>query len=179
METKKLSIEEIAELHELELIGYESRDRRYPRHGAALIGFETFAEAEEIAKQYGGEIIKFHRKDGYCYWDLLGWTNEPIKPLGDMYGDDYGTIFKMGEGGFYYDEIAPRLDDFNYLDELSSFIEGKKRLWQEIESMDDDEVIITYYGDYYDTLPQETMEWSHDTHKYVIGVYIADTEEEL
>jgi len=36
--------------------------------------------------------------------------------------------------------------------------------------MEDDEVVITSYGSYSETVKDNRMIWSHDTHTYVIGV---------
>lgn len=176
---RKLSYEEIADLHELRVINTTEGANGYPRNVAwALIGFDNFTQAERVAKKYGGEIRKLHKRVGWQLWEDQGWENEPIRPHGDMYGEDYGTIYKMTKEEFYRDEVAPRLDDIGNLNDLYSFVEGKIRLWREIDCMDDDEVIITYYGDYYETWKQEEMEWSHDTHKYVIGVVLNEEEED-
>lgn len=47
----------------------------YPRglHGA-VIGFDSYDEAEKVAKVYGGEVVEFHRRDGWQLWESRGYA---------------------------------------------------------------------------------------------------------
>lgn len=39
---------------------------------------------------------------------------------------------------------------------------------------EDDEIVITCFGEYYDTIKERTMAYSYDSHSYAIGLIDID-----
>ena len=46
--------------------------------GKAIVGFASFAEAEEIAKKYDLAIHSYTKRDGERVWTDCGWEDAPF-----------------------------------------------------------------------------------------------------
>lgn len=57
---------------------------------------------------------------------------------------------------------------------MQSFINSKKEVFEEIEKAEVHQKVITYMGDYYETIDAKSMYFSHDTRNYVIGLISKD-----
>ena len=62
------------------------------------------------------------------------------------------------------------VSDFESFDTLRSFLDQKAKIKDEIEDAEDDEIVITCCGEYYDTIKERTMAYSYDSHSYAIGL---------
>lgn len=71
---------------------------------------------------------------------------------------------------FYEEEVKPRVEEFDDFDSLSSFVEKKKEIFEKLELLDEDEMIITCEGRYYETIPKASMSFYFDTKTTVIGL---------
>lgn len=166
------SLEQIAYQNGLELIETTSERTGYPanlRH--AIIGFETFEEAEKIAGENNLSIGIFTKRDGWqLYYRTGNSAHEPFKNSADNYGDDYHGFTTEDIDTFYEEEVKPRVEEFDDFDSLSSFIEKKKEIFEKLELLDEDEMIITCEGRYYETIPKASMSFYFDTKTTVIGL---------
>lgn len=173
MKTTK-DLHEIAESNGLEIIETTSQANGYPSNlKYAIIGFETFEDAEKLATEHDLEIQSFEKRDGWQLWARTGNTAyEPFKNNSDDYGDNYSEFDggSIDEETFLQDEVLERLSDFNNFEDLQNFINSKKEFFEEIEKAGVHQKVITYMGDYYETIDAESMYFSHDTHHYVIGL---------
>ena len=88
----------------------------------------------------------------------------------DDYGDDYNMFTHDELDDYYENEVKPRLDSFDDIDSLKAFVDEQESIMDELDRCYENEAVITYCGDYYDTVKVKSIEWSHDTHHYVIGV---------
>jgi hypothetical protein len=172
-----VDLREIAEAEELDYIETTSERNGYPRNiKGAIKGFDTFEKAEEIAKKYGLEIESFEKKDGWQLWYRTGsYMSGPFKNSSEDYGDDYseipyGVYDPHEESDFIENEVLPQLDDATDFSEIRNILESAERLWEEIQKLKEGEVIITYLGDYYETIKRVSMYFYHDTNHYVIGL---------
>ena len=177
METKK-NLHEIAESNNLEIIETTSQSNGYPSNlKYAIIGFESFDEAEKLADEYDLEIHSFEKRDGWQLWARTGNTmHEAFKNGSEDYGDNYSEFDggSMDEETFLQEEVLERLSDFNNFEDLQSFINSKKEVFEEIEKAGVHQKVITNMGDYYETIDKESMYFSHDTRNYVIGLISKD-----
>lgn len=167
----EMNLRELADNEGLRYVETTSEANGYPRHiKGAIIGFDTFEDAEALAEEHGLTIMQLHKRDGWQLWYRRGETYEAMEITSGDYGDDYSELLQMDAEDFYSEEVEPMLDNFATLAELRTFIEEKEELWEEVENLEEDEVIITYEGRYYETIKQKTMSWSFDTHNYEIGL---------
>lgn len=169
----KLDITKIAEKYNLEIIETTNQSNGYPSNlQYAIIGFETFKQAEEIAEKYNLEISTFEKRDGWNLWYRTGanmykaFTNSC-----EDYGDNYSEVRKMDEEDFIENEVKWFLEDnLKSFEQIESFLSAKKEIWKEVDMMEDDEIVITYEGNYFETIKKESMYFYHDTKHIVIGV---------
>lgn len=158
--------------NEFELIETTSEPNGYPRNlRKAIIGFETFEQAEELAEKHGLSIEMFERRDG---WDLWTRRNRIFKPF------DMANIY-VGEGYDFYktmsfEEFCEREDIQGQLKECTDFyemqarLESFKELFEEIESLKEGEILIKNNDGNTFVSKEYTMQYSYDTHNYAIGL---------
>lgn len=173
MKTTK-DLHEIADSNNLEIIETISEANGYPSNlQYAIIGFETFKEADEIAEKYGLEIESFEKKDGWQLWYRTGnKMYETFENGSDDYGDNYSEFNggEMSEEAFLEEEVLPRLSEFETFDDLQEFLNSKKEVYESISEAELDEKVITYMGEYYETIKMRSMYFNHDTRCYAIGL---------
>lgn len=166
-----INLRDLAEQEGLHFVETTSESNGYPRNlKDALIGFDTFDEAEALAKEHGLDIMLLHKRDGWQLWHRKGNAYEPMTITSADYGDDYSDLEYMGEEDFYDEEVAPMLDAFSTLAELKAFIEDQEEIWEEMSVMDRDELMILHDGKFYEMIEKNPMSWSFDTHNYEIGL---------
>jgi hypothetical protein len=168
----QIDLREIAENNGLTYAESTSGTNGYPSNiKGIIIGFDNFQDAEELAEKHGLNIEFFTKKDG---WDLWERTNnqahEPMKNSSDDYGDNYSQLEKMNEKVFYESEIKDSIENFDNLEDLQNFLSKKQELFEEIEKMEVDEIVITYQGDFYETIKKVSMSFTHDTKTTIIGL---------
>ena len=93
-----------------------------------------------------------------------------MKNSSDDYGDNYSQLEKMNEKVFYESEVKDSLENFDNLEDLQNFLSKKQELFEEIENMEVDEIVITCQGEYYETIKKESMYFTHDTNHVTIGL---------
>ncbi len=169
-----LDLRFIAEENDLEYIETTSARNGYPQSiKGAVIGFETYEEAKNFASENDLEIQFFKKKDGWDLWYRNGNTAyEGLTIYSSDYGDDYDDICSddhENEQEFIQSEISERIAQLSSFEEIERFLSDKKDLWEKVEIIEEDEIIITCCGMYYETLKKETMRFSHDTRTTVIG----------
>lgn len=174
---KNAELREIAEKNGLTYIETTSGSNGYPSNiKGAIIGFETFEEAEKLADEHNLSIEFFKKKDGWQLWERTNnEAHEPMTNSAEDYGDNYGEFEKISESEFIENEILPTLRDLEQTDYcdfefLEGFISEKKKLFEEIDSMEEDEIVITREGNYHDTIKRNSMYFGHDTKHTIIGL---------
>ena len=164
-------LRELADNNALQFIETTSATNGYPQDlKPALIGFNDYEEAEEFAQEHGLQTYIFHKRDGWQLWQRSKPAYEPMTITSDDYGDDYNMFTHDELDGYFGNEVKPRLDDFDNMEELKKFLNNQEEIMDELDRCNENEAVITYCGDYYDTVKVKSIEWSHDTHNYVIGV---------
>lgn len=170
---KTLRLRDIAEQNELSYIETTPERNGYPsRIKGAIIGFDTFEQAESLAVEHGLRIEVFTKKDGWQLWHRTGnWANEAFTMSTDMFGDNYTEFSSdVSEDDFFDTEIQPFISDFNNFDEVELFLNWKKEIFEEIEKASEDEIVITKYGYYYNTVKTKLMQYYYDTNHFAIGL---------
>ncbi len=162
---------ELAEELSLDRVEVTSGRNGYPENlQAALVGFETFEDAERVANEHHLEVVRLHRRDGWQLYESKGREFSAMSPDSSWYGDDYATYKKMDKEDFYQEFIQPFIEDISSLDDLKALVEEREKLWDEFEEMEETELLITCEGRHYETIEEHPMQWSYDTHNYIIAV---------
>src|SRR5690606_19492966 len=163
---------EIAEANGLDYIETTSERNGYPSNiKSAIIGFDSFEQAQELANTYGLSIESFEKRDGWALWYRTGNSMyEEFTNSVEDYGDNYMEYAPMEREEFYEQEIKEILSDFDSWEDLSDFLSRMESIWEEIEKLEDNEVVIAHEGRYYDTISTKSMSFYHDTKHYAIGL---------
>lgn len=167
---------EIASENGLQLIETTVNMTGYPEAlQKAIIGFDTFEQAEELAKENGLSIEAFKQHDGWDLWYRTGCQmGEAFLRSAEDFGDDYRGYTKEDLEDFYLNEVQPMVSDFEDFDSLRSFLNMEEKIKDEIEEAEDDEIVITCCGEYYDTIKERPMAYHLDAHSYAIGLIDID-----
>ncbi len=163
---------DVIEENGLELIDTTSAKNGYPQDlQKAIIGFDTFEQAEALAKENGLRIEFFQQHDGWDLWYRTGWqAGEPFLRSAEDYGDDYSEFSKKELEGFYENNVQPMVSDFEDFDSLRSFLNMEEKIKDEIEEAEEGEIVITYCGEYFDTIVEHPMAYHCDSNSYAIGL---------
>jgi hypothetical protein len=139
----------------------------------AVIGFQTWDDAQQFADTYGGDINLYHRRTGWHLWENLGRVWEPFTPNDfiQKFSDNYNIETNDPE------QVADRLkslaDSFEGdMDKLKSQLAEISELWEKVEQAPEEYAVVSYCGAYFDTLHPLSMWICHDTHHWSIGVSI-------
>ena len=171
-------LESIAEENGLEVITTTSARNGYPqRLQSAIIGFDTFEDAEKLANENGMSIEIFTKHDGWGLWYRTGGhALAPFERSGEEYGDEYRQYSKADLESFYMNEVQPSVCAFDDFASLRYFLYIMEEIRDKIEEADDDEIILATYGGYYDTIKKTTMWYRYDTHQFAIGLIDRENE---
>ena len=171
-------LESIAEENGLEVITTTSARNGYPQSlKRAIIGFDTFEEADKLATENGLSIEVFSRHDGWTLWYRIGThAFAPFERDGTEYGDEYRQYSKEDLEGFYMNEVQPSVCAFDDFESLRCFLDIMEEIRDKIEDADDDEIILATSGGYYDTIKKTTMSYCYDTHHFAIGLIDRENE---
>lgn len=171
-------LKSIAEENGLEVITTTSARNGYPRDlQRAIIGFDTFEDAEKVANENGLSIEIFTKHDGWTLWYREGThALAPFERDGSEYGDEYRQYSKEDLEGFYQSEVQPTVYIFDDFESLRYFLHIMEEIRDKIEEADDDELVLATWGGYYDTIKKTTMWYRYDTRQYVIGLIDRENE---
>ena len=168
----RTDLEYIAEANGLELIDTTSAMNGYPqRLQRAIIGFDTFEDAERLASENGLSVEIFRKRDGWSFWyrtNNNAW--EAFERSADEYGDDFRQFTKEDLKGFYENEVQPSVCCFDDFASLRWFLDTMEKIHDKIEDADEDELVLSCCGQYYDTIKKTTMSYCYDTHHFAIGL---------
>lgn len=170
--TEDNTIEAIADEYGLDVIETTSNSDGYPENlQKALVGFETFEEAQDVAEQYGMMITTFTKEYGQQLYFRNGkQTYEPLRITAKDYGDNYKAYSSKDAKSYFEEEVKPRLCEFKNISDLQDFIDEQSTIIDELEFIGDDELVIVRNNEYYKTINREMMEWYADTKYISIGV---------
>lgn len=171
-------LESIAEENGLEVITTTSARNGFPqRLKRAIIGFDTFEDAEKLAHEKGLSIEIFTKRDGWCLWYRDGsHALAPFERSFEEYGDEYRQWSKADLDDFYVNEVQPSVCAFDDFASLRCFLDIMEEIRNRIEDADDNEIVLASFGGYYDTIKKTTMSYCYDTRHFAIG--LIDREKE-
>lgn len=165
----KINIEDIADEQGLTIIETTTGSNGYPQElKKALIGFDTFEEAQALAGDCGLRVTTFTRKDGWQLWSRDNNTTYKSMQISSAdYGDDY-MDWDDEEG--YIEELKELLQNVESFDDMQSIMDNADRIINELRIKDDNEIVITCGNRYHETVRKSTMSWQNDSWYYEIGV---------
>lgn len=145
----------------------------YPKNlSNAVIGFDTWEDAEDFAKETERQIVRMTKRDGHQFWYSSGRVDEPIRPIADWFGCDYSTYDCeedwWDDAKYWLSGILDELDD---IDSLQSEVNDMWQAHNNFQLLEEDEMVVFCGRTVYGIKKKEYMRL-HDTYvtDYVIAV---------
>lgn len=162
----------LAKQENLELISTTDSQNGYPHNEIqAIIGFDNFKQAEELAEKNNLSVEIFTKHNGNDFWFRTGnKAYEAFERVSADYGEDCETYTKEDVEDYYANEVEGMLSDFEDLDELSAFVDSRKAIYAAIKKLKDGELLVVRDGEVCDTVQQTTMCYNNDSRMYAIGL---------
>lgn len=170
-----MTLEEIAYENGLDLIETTSEMNGYPRNlRKAIIGFETFDEAQKLADMYDLTVQEFTRRDGWQFWVREGkmWEEYDYAQIRKEF-DGANTdikVYSTGEEDDVMEELKYFLGICEDLDEMRHFINNTEKVLNALNGCEDNQFVLTSFGELEGVYDRKVMSFSYDTHNYVIGI---------
>lgn len=136
----------------------------------AVIGFEDFEDAENFAKENGGEIIELKRKAGQQLWSRGSRAFEPFY-MSKIYDNDPNCeMYFCGDEEKFTDDVKEKIAEMNDFALIQSFVEDSTEIWDEFCTLSENEFILVKDGKFEDVIEEERMDYEYDSTYYRIGV---------
>lgn len=176
MTKENKDLENIAYTEGLKIVETTSDASGYPRGlGHAVVGFDTFGEAQDVADKYGLTVMKLHKRDGWQLWyndrQALHDGDKPTLEPEDM---GYRTMYREVDEDLVIEDLKAAIAELDDMECIVNLAQSRKDIIEELETLGDDEAIFTD-GD--DKTPTEwekvnihPAEWQYDTHHYCIAL---------
>ena len=136
--------------------------------GKAIVGFASFAEAEEIAKKYDLAIHSYTKRDGERVWTDCGWEDAPFDMRRAFIEVDRLTVYEKS------DAEGLREDAASFDEDEEALAERLNDIANVLDKMNEDEILVVF-----NDIPELTYEvWDrykvgyhdYDVHQYEIGL---------
>ena len=160
---------EIAYERGLEVVETTQGMNDYPQGlGKAVIGFETFEEAQEVARESGGEVVDLSRRDGWQFWKNTGRVWKEWEMNAEDYGDDYECVTDPKEWWENEKSVMESLE-FRSPAEMREHLEKVEAVYDKIADLGENEQLLICRDGSYDhevilvkTLRYHIDVWSHE-----------------
>lgn len=165
---------DIAQTYGLEHIETTQDRGGYPRYiKDAIIGFNTFSEAQELADRYGLRVQYFEKKAGWQLWYRTGNMAYEEYDYEQVWRNGLNAdieVFKSGEEEEVIEQLKFLLGACENLSSMRCFIDDCECVLNQLSECSPDEFVVTNGGEYDGTYPCSCMSYSYDTRHYAIGI---------
>jgi hypothetical protein len=170
-EELSLGLAEIADLESLDYVETTSGTNGYPENiKDVIVGFDNWEQLEKVAEKYNLNAINLHKQDGWQLYERQGRATEPYKNSSDDYGDDYAQYDDADAYQKQTMEDALPYAELSTFEDIEKWLKEKKEVYEELLTCGENEIVITNQGRFYEKINETSMEFSHDTHNYIIGL---------
>lgn len=161
---------------ELAQVETTSEASGYPRGlGRAVVGFDTFEEAQDVADKYGLTVVKLHKRDGWQLWhndrQALHDGDRPMLEPEDM---GYHNIYQAGDEKRVVEDLKASIAGLDDIECICYLADSRKDIIEELDTLGENEAIFT---DHDSKTPTEwekvnihPTEWEYDTHHYCVAL---------
>lgn len=163
---------------ELTQVFVASGKNGYPKNlREAVIGLESYEQAQEIEKLYGVDIVELRKRDGWYYYERTGTATKPYS-LFEIYCEknNYNCSPKKEYLEYIDYLINEGGDDSDDDGRLTDFTNRLRDLRERVSKERDDVDFLYRVEDMFDyetveTVDNETMHYCYDVWTYHIGIY--------
>lgn len=166
MKTQLESLEELVGT-DLQIVETTSGWNGYPSQlQHAIVGFNTFEEAEVFAEEHSMELIHLKKRDGWDLWERgnTAWNAYDMMP---NYDNDNNTVMYN-----YQEDITEEVKDYisglDEFEEIAKAVETYKEINEKIEDLEEDEILLVHNGSL-EVIKKEAMSYCEDVYHYTIA----------
>lgn len=136
--------------------------------GKAIVGFTSFAEAEEIAKKYYLTMHSYTKRDGERVWTDCGWEDAPFDMRKAFIEVDRLSLYEKS------DAESLREDAASFDEDEEALAERLNDIADVLDKMNEDQILVVF-----NDVPELTYEvWDrhrvgyhdYDVHQFEIGL---------
>ena len=170
----------LAEEKGLELVEVTQGINGYPRGVyKAIVGFEDFQEAEDLAEEFGLEIVELRSRDGWQFYEELGRRYEPFA-ASEAYRDEYDLWPRITYAEYISQEdVLGTLATAEDFDEMTAMLERYKEIFEEIELLESDELVAVHReSGEAERVKEYTCHYHYDVWRHEIALVNKDEDED-
>lgn len=160
---------DLAEQLGLDIVSVTEASNGYPQNvQLALIGFDNFEQAEEVARAHDLSIVSIYKRDGWNLWADQGAACGPIELSAEDYGDDYTSLNKEELAN----DLRGTIDGIEELDDIFTIVDFYKKIKEELDDISEDEQVIArmYDADSIEVIKKEVMSWHDDANSSTTAI---------
>ena len=164
---------DLAEQLGLDIVSVTSSANGYPQNvQLALIGFDNFDQAEDVANANDLTIVRLYKRDGWNLWSEQGTACGQIKLGAEDYGDDYMSFDSSWDEEDLTDDLRRAIDGIEELDDIFTIVDFYKKFKEELDDTSDDEQVIArmYDADTIEIIKKEVMSWHDDANSSTTAI---------
>lgn len=164
---------DLAEQLGLDIVSVTESSNGYPQNvQLALIGFDNFDQAEDVANANDLTIVSIYKRDGWNLWAEQGAACGPIKLGAEDYGDDYMSFDSSWDEEDLTDDLRRAIDGIEELDDIFTIVDFYKKFKEELDDTSDDEQVIArmYDADTIEIIKKEVMSWQDDANSSTTAI---------
>lgn len=164
---------DLAEQLGLDIVSVTEASNGYPQNvKLALIGFDNFEQAEEVARAHDLTIVSLYKRDGWKLWAEQGAACGPIKLSAEDYGCDYMSYDSSWDEDDLADDLRGAIDGIEELDDIFTIVDFYKKLKEELDDISEDEQVIArmYDADTIEIIKKETISWHDDANSLTTAI---------
>lgn len=170
----------LAEEKSLNLVEVTQGMNGYPKGlYKAIIGFENFKEAEDLAEEFGLELVAMRSRDGWQFYEELGRRYEPFSACDAYEENDYDILPRMSYARYINQEnILGNLAEVSGFDDMSAIIDRHKHIFEEIECLEDGELVVVHReSGEAERVKEYTCHYHYDVWQYEIALINPEGDE--
>lgn len=162
---------EAAALFDCNHIETTPQENGYPTQlKSALIGFDTYEQAEKIARLLDLDMRYFDKQVG---WDVWHRTNNTAYECFELTPEDYGDGYQFygwNDIDIIQNDAVECANNCDCYRDLVGIVNDAKELIDEVEKIDDDQVVVAFGMQYQETINPKCMQYEFDGHSHAIGL---------
>lgn len=108
----------------------------------ALVGFDNFEQAEEVANEYDLTIVRLYKRFGWEKWAVQGKARGPIDFFAEVYGDDYISFDSSWNEYDFISILRRSIDGIKEPDGIFDIIDFFKELKKILDDISEDEQVV-------------------------------------
>lgn len=166
---------DLAEQLGLDIVSVTESSNGYPQNvQLALIGFDNFDQAEDVANSNGLTIVSLYKRDGWNLWAEQGAAWGAIKLSAEDYGDDYISLDSSWDEDDITDDLRRAIDGIEELDGIFAIVDFYKKIKEEFDDISEDEQVIAhmYDADTIEVIKKEVMSWHDDANSSTTAIAV-------